>query len=388
MDTDNDQNAFQTATRQAWDRLYRLVQGAVDEAMRDGKQDEWFVSVLSAMDSEISGTAELLFKIKDESSALIKSVTRENSLLRADNDRLRSELAQAKTQSSSAATLSYAAVTGRQVPGRVPQRKPTTYTKTVTVMGKNGQQAAQVIREKLKSDQNEIRAVIRPTAQAVLITCDHPDKLDKIDDLLHGSEGMTCTDRQMLRPQVRIESVSKQDLDTENFIHDLNDNNDYLFGTDCRLAHTYPNWRDKQRYDVIVELSGCDQQKVLAKRSVLVGFDSCRVFEHLRIRQCVQCLGLGHKKEQCNACPRCLKTDCKDRKTCQVRKICFRCGGNHVRKDCPEDTRPKCSVCLYHGPTENGRQDQGKADHPMLSRDCPMKRLGEEAMRRRTDYGS
>jgi hypothetical protein len=385
MDTEHELDTFQTAVAHGWDRLSRLVQEADQTLTSTGKYDEWVKEFIEKIGYELHRSQDLLLKVSADKSALMASMDRENELLRQENERLRADLRQLRAAPSSATGSSYASVTSRSLP--VPHRKTTSYTKSVTMKEMTGKEAAQIVKMKLLKEQDQIRAVVRPTANSVLISCDSQEKLHRISKLLEDPR-ITCTDRQKLKPQIRIEAVNKKDFITDKFLDVLNERNDQIFDPSSKVVHSYPNWRDSTKLDVIVETTGACQEKLLGQRSLLFDFDSLRVYEHLRIRQCVQCLGLGHKKDQCKACPRCLQDICKDRKSCAVRKICFRCGGDHVKKDCPPENSPKCSVCLHHGQNFNGQHSTDYANHPMLSRECPSKRAGEEAMRHKTDYGS
>ena len=57
-----------------------------------------------------------------------------------------------------------------------------------------------------------------------------------------------------------------------------------------------------------------------------------------------------------------------------------------MRADCDLQRPVKCSVCLHHGRTINGKATKDHTDHKMLGKDCPMRQIGEDSLRRITDY--
>ena len=186
---------------------------------------------------------------------------------------------------------------------------------------------------------------------------------------------------------MRILGLDSTIADSSDLLTTIADLNDLDLDPCCKVVVRNKNWRDKDKVDVVVETDGRSQQLLLQAGQLLVGFERCRVTEHLRLRQCLKCLALGHKRDQCKACDRCLKTGCTS-KNCKPRQICLRCAGDHLRKDCPSSAKPRCSVCLHHGQVIKGKHTKDHADHMMLGRDCPIKEIGEQQMRRRTDYES
>ena len=240
-----------------------------------------------------------------------------------------------------------------------------------------------IVKEKLIPYQKDLKATVSVIGQSVRVTCEKQDTLDQIKDFIRD-EHTVITDRTMLKPQIKV--VGVQDYDQDSFVLAINEYNEGILGEESRVVSTMKG-RDRDKTDVIIETTGLIQTRTLNKGSLLHGFNSHRVYEHLQLRQCVRCLGLGHKKDQCKVCAKCLKPGCRsDTCSARIKNLCFKCGGDHLRKDCRSNA-PKCSVCLHHGRLINGKHTKDHANHPMLGRDCPLRIQGEAALKKRTEYG-
>lgn len=249
---------------------------------------------------------------------------------------------------------------------------------------KSAEETAKYVKEKLAPYQKEVRASVFIAGQNVRVECYDQTAMSRIKSVI-ADEMTTLTDRAMLKPQIIMYGISN--FVADSFINDINALNDGVLGKCSKLAHHAKNRKDCSRTDVIIELSGRDQTKALELGNLLFGFESYQVYENIQPRQCVTCLEYGHKKDQCPYCSSCLSKGCKP-ETCKKpkRNICFKCGEDHVRKDC-KATKHKCAVCVHHGKEINGKHTRLNANHSMQGRDCPLRALAETQLRRRTDYG-
>ena len=329
-------------------------------------------------------------QLRDDNRARIKVLEEDNEALKHEVSRLRAIIHEGPTlasngQRSFAAVAAAAPAVGAGM--KQPRPPPPLNSTVIRAAGKSGKEVAQMAKDKIGQRQQQVQAQVRVLGDgAVRITCDTKDRLEAAKKLIQGN-GVTIHDRQLLRPQVRIEGTDAAIGSSDGLIDTINELNGSVLDASSKIVLKTKNWRDKDKVDIVIETSGRAQQKMLRTGTVLLGFERCRVYEHLRLRQCMKCLAIGHKREQCRACDRCLKVGCKDQ-NCNSRLICLRCGGNHMRKDCPPNSQQMCSVCLHHGQEIGGKHTKDNANHPMLGRDCPLKALGEEQMRRRTDYES
>ena len=390
---DHDQvqkSATEIISHQVWEQIKQIT--------RDMKKTSADRPHLCTADFVIkqAATIEAVIKNGIESLSAITTQTRDHlrtqhdliDILKSDNDRLREENDGLKKTSNHDLTMSYAAAASRSATTTTtqPTRRPKTrHTTIVKAAGKDPKEVEKLVKDSLKEVQSSLRASVRNTGAAVIVTCDDQNRLDEAKHYMKG-QGLELNDRSLLRPQIRIEGLDN--FDNEELITEINEANDDVLGIcGSKVVQRTVNRRDKNKIDVVIATTGESQRLILQKGSVLIGYQYHRVVEHLRVRQCVRCLGIGHKKDQCKACERCLVVGCKDKK-CRPRKICFRCGGDHMRKECPADQPAKCSVCFHHSRIISGKSTRDNCDHPMLGRECEIRKIEEEAMRRKTDYNA
>ena len=329
-------------------------------------------------------TAHKMGRGKDN---LIAEQQQEIKSLRDQIQRL--EQVESNRQLDSTSAPSFADIAARGARATATKTRPHApqLSTVVRSAGLSGKDVAKKAIGSIGSKQAQLKAQVQVIGEgAARITCGTKDQLEQVKKLVQ-EEGLDTQDRQLLRPQVRIHGLDPTvgTVDSSDLLATISKLNDLDLDPRCKVVASNKNWRDKDKVDVVIETDGRSQQLLLQAGHLLVGFERCRVTEHLRLRQCLKCLGLGHKRDQCKACDRCLRTACTSR-TCKPRQICLRCAGDHLRKDCPSSATTRCSVCLHHGQVIRGHHTKDHADHMMLGRDCPFKEIGEQQMRRRTDY--
>lgn len=81
-------------------------------------------------------------------------------------------------------------------------------------------------------------------------------------------------------------------------------------------------------YTVIIETDVETYNVIVEHEKLSIGWDRCRVFEHVYISRCFRCLGFNHSS-----------------KVCTKKQACIKCGGEHERKECTSD-EVKCINCM------------------------------------------
>jgi hypothetical protein len=90
---------------------------------------------------------------------------------------------------------------------------------------------------------------------------------------------------------------------------------------------------------------------IMDNGKVLVGWDSCRVFEHFSVLRCFNCCGYHHSAKECTS-----------------QTACPKCAGNHKSTECSAETF-SCANCIE----ANAKfKTTMKTDHPCWSRNCPV----------------
>jgi hypothetical protein len=109
----------------------------------------------------------------------------------------------------------------------------------------------------------------------------------------------------------------------------------------------------------LIEVDKDTYESLLSVGRVYIGWDSCRVYQHIDILRCFKCNQFGHMAVKC------------ERAVC-----CADCGGDHPSKDCNSEIK-KCVNCVYAKETFKIELD---TNHPSYSLKCPayLKRLEQK----------
>ncbi|XP_071440252.1 uncharacterized protein [Hetaerina americana] len=125
-------------------------------------------------------------------------------------------------------------------------------------------------------------------------------------------------------PRIAVYSV-KNDITEEQLQDCLKNQNDLtepalvkpLFRFGKRNEHV-TNW--------VVELDPESRKVLMTFGKVFIGFNSCKISDHIHITRCFKCQGFGH-----------LAKDCKNEKDC-----CSHCAGEHKFEDCAKEKENIC----------------------------------------------
>lgn len=152
-------------------------------------------------------------------------------------------------------------------------------------------------------------------------------------------------------PQIKIINVTEK-LSEEEIIKKIKKQNDFVpekaeLKVKKTIEHT--NKDGRMHYTVIIEVDQVTYQQIITHDKLSIGWDRCRIFEHIFIMRCYQCLGFNHSS-----------------KVCTKKQACFRCGGEHERKSCTSD-QIKCVNCSFAVSTLGLNIDAG---HEAYSPDC------------------
>lgn len=167
----------------------------------------------------------------------------------------------------------------------------------------------------------------------------------------------------MLKPRVKVVNIDYLNLDVDlvKTIVDLNGLNPEKCSVE--LLKKYQNARTNT-WTLVLELDPVTFKMFLRSGYVYICDQRCKVYEHIGLRQCGNCLELTHGTAFCN----------------KGKKCCLKCGSDtHNVKDCPAEVA-RCVNC-------HEKNLKFKADlddkHFSTSNDCPSKILVANNIRRR-----
>lgn len=133
---------------------------------------------------------------------------------------------------------------------------------------------------------------------------------------------------------------------------------------DMKPLYKYPNRRNN-KVNWVIEVSSKIRKKMVEKGRMYVGWESCRVADHVRVTFCYKCQKFGH-----------IATKCEDNARCGS------CGSNHETRDCRETTKEnfvhKCVMCLDIG--------HKQSDHKAGSKGCEAYKRKMEAFIKTINY--
>jgi hypothetical protein len=100
----------------------------------------------------------------------------------------------------------------------------------------------------------------------------------------------------------------------------------------------------------LLEVDQTTHEILLTNGRVFIGWDSCRVYQHIDILRCFKCSQFGHRAVNC-----------------PYEICCAKCSGNHDGKDCVSD-QEKCVNCVWANDRLKLNLD---VCHPSYSLKCP-----------------
>jgi hypothetical protein len=147
----------------------------------------------------------------------------------------------------------------------------------------------------------------------------------------------------------------KADENTAYLLEELKANN--LNGESVSVVAVYKKnpWGRSQRLDemvTIILLVDKEAKDRLLQKGLLIGVKNCKVIEQDGPMTCFNCRGFGHTS-----------------KTCQNKKVCIRCAGDHLANDCnAEENEIKCVNCCNFN--KKGYQEKMDENHKANSPTC------------------
>nr|CAH7729915.1 unnamed protein product [Callosobruchus chinensis] len=158
-----------------------------------------------------------------------------------------------------------------------------------------------------------------------------------------------CSDR----PEVFVNNI----VLLNDLVSELKSEGDIKFITKLNRLHGI---------DVVIEVAPYLHKWIMQRGFLYVGWKKCYITEHVRVKRCFKCCGLGHLDKDCRA---------------QV--CCPKCSGDHRLKECKSDC-VKCSNCINYNKSYTKNVP---TDHKATSFDCPLYKNYLDNLKQNINYG-
>jgi hypothetical protein len=166
-------------------------------------------------------------------------------------------------------------------------------------------------------------------------------------------------------PRVKIigvyDSASKEAL-----ISSIRSQNSFISEEDTiEVIKIDKSRRHENSYNIVIELDPRTYGKVMEQSRLNIGWNRCRVIDHIYVLRCFKCEQYGH-----------LARDCKNELACRI------CAQAHETKDCKSE-EPKCVNCVNAMKKLNLKLE---VDHPVWSDVCKVYKRIEANKKRSINY--
>lgn len=212
------------------------------------------------------------------------------------------------------------------------------------------------IRQKIDPTHVDVSKFKQVRNGGVVIGCSDKQHVAELRKQLENQLGgkYTVETPPLKKPKLKVININKDDISTEDSDEEIVDlivksnnlgaNNDKLYIKVLKKAENkYKN------INLILEVDPKTHNSLLAEGRIKLGWSRSRVFNHISVLQCFNCMGFNHFA-----------------KDCKLKKACSRCSGEHSYKDCRSE-QVACANCIR----EKKRDTNIDANHNAMSKDCP-----------------
>jgi hypothetical protein len=207
---------------------------------------------------------------------------------------------------------------------------------------------------------NQIKSVFDPVESninglksvsngGVVIMCSDSESTEKCREEIAAKLGdnYEVNVSKQKKPLLKIWGLSEE-IESDEFINRLKKQNDcVLENAEIKVVNMKTNPRGVV---CLLEVDQATHEALMAVGRVFVGWDSCRVYQHIDILRCFKCSQFGHRAVNC---------------THEV--CCAKCSENHDGKDCQSEN-VKCVNCAWANERMKLSLD---VKHPSFSLKCP-----------------
>lgn len=239
----------------------------------------------------------------------------------------------------------------------------------ILIAPKNCDQKSDVTENDIKNNISPSKMCIENIRKApkgsIIVKCSNKESSEKLKSaaIEKLSDKYDVKVSEIRNPQIKIVNISTK-LEDDELILKIKKQNDFISNTtDIKVIKMYEvKKKDEIKYTAIIESDTETIHQILNSEKLSIGWDRCRVFDHVYILRCYRCLGFNHIS-----------------KVCTRKQLCIKCGGEHEKKDC-KSNETKCANCVNAAKSLNITLD---INHEAYSMDCSVfkRRVQHEKVR-------
>lgn len=226
----------------------------------------------------------------------------------------------------------------------------------VVIVPKNSEQKSEVTKAEIKNTisptSNKVSGLRNAAKGAIVVECKNKEAVEKLRKEAVAKLGEKYDVNIPVSKNPRFKIVNMCDkLSEETIINNIKKQNEFVnkkavFKVIKIMEATKRRFPD---FTAVVETDIDTYENILKNERLSIGWDRCRVFEHVYVNRCYKCLGFNHTAN-----------------TCSNKKACSKCAEEHEMKDCNSD-QTKCVNCLWAVKNLNIRLE---VNHNAFSNEC------------------
>ncbi|CAG9820018.1 unnamed protein product [Phaedon cochleariae] len=136
----------------------------------------------------------------------------------------------------------------------------------------------------------------------MLFQCSQSAEASKLEKVMHEklSYNYNVHILKSLHPQIRVVGYT-ENLDEESLLQYILKQNDTIFGTnsDCKVVRTGATNKNKAILQATLQVDMSSYKKLINQGHILIGFDSCSVFDATHVPRCFKCNSFFHNSKSC-----------------------------------------------------------------------------------------
>lgn len=167
----------------------------------------------------------------------------------------------------------------------------------------------------------------------IILGCENQGDSTRIKEITEQKLGDKYEIRELksLNPRIRIVGIS-QEIDKNRLCEWIMKQNKDIFETNSfEILHIWPTKKRDTLYQATLQVTEKVYRKLMNANTILVGLDTCKVYDAINVIRCFKCNSLNHGSKVC-----------KGSLTCPL------CAGNHMINECQvkDPDHYKCSNCI------------------------------------------